>query len=183
MFRSIDYLKHGNPKQQLAYSALTRLNILNELKEFSPVLCGTIPIGIDIEGSDLDIITEVNDLTSFKILLENIYQEQEHFRISHSIVRGIGTITANFTYEGFEIEIFGQPVPSIKQNAYLHLIIEHFILKQNPNLKTKIIKLKTEGYKTEPAFCKILGLIGDPYEELIKYGIRAGAIDIELKNE
>ncbi|MFB7139961.1 hypothetical protein ACFCYN_09930 [Gottfriedia sp. NPDC056225] len=24
--------------------------------------------------------------------------------------------------------MFGQPVPSIKQNAYLHLIIEHFIL-------------------------------------------------------
>ena len=176
MFLSIDYLINGNPKQQLAYVALTRLNILNDLKSFNPVLCGTIPIGIDVEGSDLDIITEVHDLSSFKILLINKYGELEHFQISRSMVRGVPTITANFTFEGFEIEIFGQSIPSIIQNAYRHLLIEHFILKQNPNMKDKIIKLKKVRYKTESAFCKILGLKGDPYDELIKYGIKVGAI-------
>ncbi|MEH7350876.1 DUF4269 domain-containing protein [Gottfriedia acidiceleris] len=176
MYLSIDYLKNGSLKQQHAYGTLSRLNILNELKDFNPVLCGTIPIGIDIEGSDLDIITEVHDLNSFKKLLKNSYEKQKQFRISQSLVRGIPTITANFTYEEFEIEIFGQPVPSIKQKAYLHLIIEQFILKQNPAIKDEIIKLKKEGYKTEPAFCKMLGLEGDPYDELIKYGIRIGAI-------
>ncbi|WP_429663416.1 DUF4269 domain-containing protein [Bacillus gobiensis] len=29
-------------------------------------MCGTLPIGIDIEGSDLDIIMEVNDFNRFE---------------------------------------------------------------------------------------------------------------------
>jgi len=50
------------------------------------------------------------------------------------------------------------------------MVIEHLIMEQFPNIRREVIHLKKQGYKTEPAFCKILGLDGDPYDSLIEYG-------------
>jgi hypothetical protein len=55
-FTNIDYLKNGNGKQSKAYEVLTSKKILSNIIEFNPILVGTIPINIDIENSDLDII-------------------------------------------------------------------------------------------------------------------------------
>lgn len=176
MFLSIDYLKDGNSNQQLAYRTISRLNIMDDLKEFTPILCGTIPIGIDIEGSDLDIITEVHDFMYFEKLIRSFYGSQNDFNISRSFVRDVPVITANFNFEEFEIEIFAQAIPVQKQNAYLHMLIEHSIMKQFPNIRNEVIKLKKQGYKTEPAFCMVLGLTGDPYDSLIEYGIERNMI-------
>jgi len=89
MFLSIDYLRNGNPRQQKTYRTLSRLNIMEDLREFNPTLCGTIPIGIDIEDSDLDIIIEVWDFINFEKLIRNLYGLQNNFKISHSIKRDI----------------------------------------------------------------------------------------------
>ena len=71
-----------------------------------------------------------------------------------------------------EIEIFGQNVPTELQNGYKHMIIEDKILQsRDENFRLEIIKLKQNGYKTEPAFAFLLGLNGDPYAELLKYKI------------
>jgi hypothetical protein len=86
-------------------------------------------------------------------------------------------MNVNFIYNGFEFEIFGQSIPTKKQNAYLHMIIEHELMETYPQMKQEVLTLKKLGFKTEPAFCKILGLDGDPYEELIKYGKERGFID------
>ncbi|GGI15228.1 DUF4269 domain-containing protein [Gottfriedia solisilvae] len=170
MFLSIDYLINGNPRQQKAYHTLSRLNIMEDLREFNPILCGTIPIGIDIKDSDLDIIIEVRDFQYFENMIRNLYGLKYNFKISHSIIRDIPVITVNFNFEEFEIEIFGQATPVQKQNAYIHMVIEHLIMEQFPNIRSEVIHLKEQGYKTEPAFCKILGLEGDPYDSLIEYG-------------
>jgi len=170
MFLSIDYLINGNPRQQKAYHTLSRLNIMEDLREFNPILCGTIPIGIDIKNSDLDIIIEVRDFQYYENMIRNLYGLKYNFKISHSIIRDIPVITVNFNFEEFEIEIFGQATPVQKQNAYIHMVIEHLIMKQFPNIRSEVIHLKEQGYKTEPAFCKILGLDGDPYDSLIEYG-------------
>ncbi|WP_276310222.1 DUF4269 domain-containing protein [Bacillus salacetis] len=53
----------------------------------------------------------------------------------------------------FDFELFGQMVPVRKQNAWLHMIIEHEIQQRYPNLKEEVMDLKNDGLKTEPAFC------------------------------
>jgi len=57
-FDTIDYLKYGNEKQQKAFQVLSDYTIFETLTTFNPILVGTIPIEIDIETSDLDIICE-----------------------------------------------------------------------------------------------------------------------------
>lgn len=48
------------------------------------------------------------------------------------------------------------------------MIIEAEILAQLDNdFRQQIITMKTNGWKTEPAFAQVLGLEGDPYEALL----------------
>ncbi len=70
----------------------------------------------------------------------------------------------------FEIEIFGQSIPTKQQFAYRHLIVEHHLLnKHGEEFRQQIIELKRQGHKTEPAFALALGLTGDPYTELLNF--------------
>lgn len=177
MFRNINYLQLGNEKQNKAYTAIRNLGILDSLSEYNPTLCGTFPIGIDITGSDLDIIMEVYDLKRFKKKVNTLYRVKENFKIKNLLIREVPVVKANFIFDGFEFELFGQPLPIKKQYAYLHMIIENFIIKEFPNIQSEIISLKKQGIKTEPAFCKVLRLEGeDPYESLLEYGKQKGII-------
>ncbi|ALC83646.1 alpha/beta hydrolase [Bacillus gobiensis] len=141
------------------------------------MLCGTLPIGIDIEGSDLDIIMEVNDFNRFENRVITLFGDRENFKLKRVVIRNIPVIKANFLLEGFEFELFGQPQPSNRQYAYLHMIIENAIMEKCPSIREKVINLKKQGFKTEPAFCTVLRLDGDPYEKLIEYGKANGMID------
>lgn len=87
MFDTINYLASGNDKQKLAYEAITNLGIMDSLAEYHPVLCGTIPIGIDIAGSDLDIIMEVSDFKRFTEKAEMLYGQEENFKIKRLFIR------------------------------------------------------------------------------------------------
>lgn len=56
------------------------------------------------------------------------------------------------------------------------MLIEYQLMQEYPMLKESVIELKQQGIKTEPAFCEILGLEGDPYEKLLEFGIEKGII-------
>lgn len=164
---NIEYLLNGNVKQQQSYNILMNANIFCILKEYSPILVGTIPLEIDIEKSDLDIICEVHNFYEFEKLIENSFQKYENFNINK--INENQAIVANFFIKEFEIEIYGQAIPTKEQYGYRHMIIEDKILKLGGNkLKKEIINLKRNGMKTEPAFAKYLNLNGNPYEELLK---------------
>ncbi|WP_070119498.1 DUF4269 domain-containing protein [Bacillus marinisedimentorum] len=169
-------MKTGNQKQMNAYKAIDELRILEDLRLYKPVLCGTIPIGIDVESSDLDIIMEVKELKSFQQKLYDLYGRQHRFTLEKKMIRERQVVKANFMFKGFMFELFGQDQPVHNQNAYLHTLIEDELLRKNPPLKNQVITLKKRGYKTESAFCVLLGISGDPYAGLIRYGIEEGII-------
>lgn len=169
-FDNIEYLQHGNRRQRQAYSILTDNRILSKLKRFDPILVGTIPINIDIENSDLDIICCFADIQEFQKSITDNFSYERSFTIREQPSLDTLAIVANFFLDSFEIEIFGQSIPTKQQFAYRHLIVEHNLLNKNgEDFRQQIVELKRQGYKTEPAFALALGLTGDPYIELLKF--------------
>jgi len=163
-WQDITYLKYGNPRQIQAHNVLTDLNIMSILEKYNPILTGTIPIGIDIPSSDLDIICQVSDFENFRSLVNAYWSNLTSF--TNALTQD--AYVASFKHHGFEIEIFAQNIPTLQQNAYRHMIVEYRILNlANLKFKDEIIKLKLSGYKTEPAFGKLLNLY-NPFEELLK---------------
>ncbi|WP_237220099.1 aminopeptidase [Salicibibacter kimchii] len=91
----IEGMKTGTNKQQDTYVAIKELGILNELSAYNPVLCGTLPIGIDIMDSDLDIIMEVQELKYYEELLHSLYKDKENFTIKRTNIRGEEVVKVN----------------------------------------------------------------------------------------
>jgi len=172
-FTTLEYLQSGNERQKRAYEVLTKHKAFEKLKPYSPVLAGTIPIGIDIESSDLDIICEV-DLRFEEDFLDDIMFSRlipadAEVKVENITIEGEKSIVLNFMLEEFPIEIFGQNKPVLAQNAYQHMMAEYRILKEKgDDFKYKIIELKKQGIKTEPAFGLLMDL-KNPYKELLKF--------------
>jgi hypothetical protein len=168
-FSTIAYLQNGSPIQQKAFHILNESKILYHLKDFHPVLAGTMPLDIFIVGkSDLDIICEAADLKSVEKILLTHYQ---HFNGFTSVIRpiqSVDTLICRFLIDEFGLEIFCQNKKVTEQSAYRHMLIEHRLLqKGGPDFKKKVLQMKEQGLKTEPAFARALGLNGDPYEALL----------------
>ncbi|MCQ6557659.1 DUF4269 domain-containing protein [Paenibacillus mendelii] len=168
-FLNIAYLSSGSVRQIEAYLALKALRIFERLEPYYPILVGTIPIGVDVAGSDLDIICEVMDMDRFEDIVTQLYRANENFNVRRRIAAGIERILVEFNYEGWPIELFGQAVRTMQQNGFKHMVIEHRILEAlNEEGKARIRGLKESGLKTEPAFGSYLGIQGDPYQSLLQ---------------
>lgn len=164
-FIDIQYLNNGSYKQRSAYRVIKNIRILDILREFNPILVGTIPINIDLGNSDLDIICEVYNNEKFIEILKNNFSHFHDFKVNDCK----NNITANFWVDELEFEIYGEPLDSKKQNGYRHMVAEDRVLALGgEGLRKEIINLKKSGLKTEPAFAKLLNLKGNPYEEILK---------------
>ena len=169
-FKNIDYLKFGNSRQREVYALLKEIRIFETLKDYDPILTGTIPIAIDLPESDIDIICQCRDHEAFSIDLTRLFSTHSDFEIERGQLNGAETTIAKFNIDNYQFEIFGQYIPTKEQNAYRHMIIENKILSiRGPEFRSGIIELKKKGLKTEPAFASLLGLSGNPYEALLKY--------------
>jgi len=167
---TISYLQHGTIRQQQAFYALSKNLIMEKLVGFTPTLAGTIPLNIDIENSDLDILCYWQDEDDFVKMIHSNFRDNNGFTIKQTEINGQRTVIANFLCKDFEVEIFGQGIPVMQQMGYLHMLAEYKILqKQGDEFRQQVIALKSSGYKTEPAFAKLLNLNGDPYIAILQY--------------
>ncbi|MEG0775550.1 DUF4269 domain-containing protein [Clostridium sp.] len=163
-WKDVSYLKCGNLKQRKAYEIITDTKVLDILKEYTPIVVGTIPIDIDIENSDIDIICKVENFNMFREVLVCNFNIYKNFKITQEAK----VLTCNFEVNDIEIEIYASEEATDKGNGYRHMVMEDRLLTlYGEDFKKEIIELKLQGLKTEPAFAKVLNLMGNPYEELL----------------
>ncbi|MGE0076745.1 MAG: DUF4269 domain-containing protein [Bacteroidales bacterium] len=169
-FQKIDYLKSGTEKQKRAYKALTCHSVISKLGKFDPILVGTIPINVDTDKSDLDIICHWKDKADFISTLSSSFKHEKDFNLSEKVKNGNEVVVAKFTIDEFPVEVYGQSTPTTEQNGYRHMIVEYKILQEKgEDFRMQIVELKKQGYKTEPAFAKLLGLENDPFQEILNF--------------
>lgn len=166
----LDHLRDGSPRQQAAYATLRAHRVLESLQAYDPILVGTIPIGIDLPGSDLDIICHCADLEAFSQALHTHFAHAPGWQVRTVDVRGVWAVVANFHLDGFAVEVFGQDIPTRTQLGYRHMVVEHALLQRlGAAFRDQVLAYRREGLKTEPAFARALGLEGDPYLALLQF--------------
>ena len=167
-FEDISYLLKWNDKQRRAYETLKKYRVLDLLQKFDPILTGTIPINMDIDTSDLYISCCYSDKNEFIDAVKHSFSHEKQFVLRES--SEFNSVMCNFWLDDFELEVFGQSIPTKQQHAYRHMLIEHQLLEERGEaFRQEIMALKKQGYKTEPAFGIALGLKGNPYEQLFKF--------------
>src|SRR5690349_8566471 len=168
-FSNIDFLQRGSPIQQIGWKILNETDLMKKLSRFNPVLIGTLPLDIFIEGkSDIDISCEVFDVNEFMIVAENQFHSLNNFSIRQKELGSVPSVIVNFELSGFPVELVGQPIPVMEQVAVKHLLIEFALLQfHGKSFREKVLELKVKGMKTEPAFAALLNLSGDPYQALL----------------
>lgn len=165
---TIDYLARGTPRQRAAHSALEAAGVMQGLAPWGPLLAGTIPLGIDVEGSDLDILCEVYQFGPFLAQLQERFGHLPGYEARQKEIGSLPTVVARFHSSAFLVEVFAQPRPVAAQNGYRHMLIEARLLKlAGPGAAAAVHELKARGMKTEPAFARYFGLSGDPYQALL----------------
>ncbi|MGE0549894.1 MAG: DUF4269 domain-containing protein [Kofleriaceae bacterium] len=140
--------------------------LFDALAAYSPVLVGTFPLGIDVEGSDLDIACEAYDLDRFEMDVRATLGVPP-CATSRVDADPLASVTVT-DWNGLAIEVFGQPVSVYEQRGFRHMIVEGRLLAIGGSaLRDQVRRLKRSGVKTEPAFAMLLGLDGDPYQAML----------------
>lgn len=172
-FETLAYLQHGTARQRAAYQVLHKYEVMEKLADFTPLLAGTIPIGIDVAQSDLDVICCWKDKVYFRAQLLYHFSACAGFSLKEKEIRGHESIMATFWLEEHKVEVFGQQTPSREQHAYRHMLVAYKLLqKYGEPLRQQVLALKQKGVKTEPAFARVLRLSGDPYEALLQLEVK-----------
>jgi hypothetical protein len=165
------YLAGGNWRQREVYDIVTGLSIMKSLKPFTPVIAGTIPIDVDIEGSDIDILCGYGDGSEFKNTLKRCYAGEKNFTIRQARFRERESILSSFIHDGYAVEIFGQMRHPRQQDGFIHMVVEYRILQMCTGVfREEVRRLKREGIGTEPAFARLLGITSHPYDTLREFG-------------
>jgi predicted metalloenzyme YecM len=153
------------------YAAIVKSQVLSRCRDFSPLIAGTFPLGIQTENSDVDILLFCDDLEKALLRLKNIYGSFDAFESYKSKLAPSETTygIVRFCLDEVPFELYLENTPTVRQRAYLHFQIEERLLRLGgERLVQTIIDLRKRGMKTEPAFAVALNLQGDPYLKLLE---------------
>ncbi|WP_287416517.1 DUF4269 domain-containing protein [Oceanithermus sp.] len=163
-------------RRAAALAAFARLARHPALRGTDPRLAGTFPLGLDVAGSDLDVVGRTANPERFARRLARAFGGRPGFRIRLRHLDGRPTVVARFREGGFPVEVFAQARPPGRQRAVRHLRVEARLLRVHGEpLRTCVRRLRRSGLKTEPAFARCLGVAGDPYAALLELERRTNA--------
>ncbi|MBS9477710.1 DUF4269 domain-containing protein [Ancylobacter radicis] len=155
--------------------ALHASQALRLLDAFDPHVAGTLPLGISVPGSDIDILCHAPDLDLFAQVVWRHFSHQRAFSM-HQWTHNGRAIISRFESNEWPFEIFAANQPVREQMGWRHFEIEKRLLKLGGrDLRAAICALRANGMKTEPAFAQTLGLEGDPYAVLLNLHERSDA--------
>ncbi|MCJ1961538.1 DUF4269 domain-containing protein [Novosphingobium mangrovi (ex Hu et al. 2023)] len=136
------------------------------LAAYDARVVGTFPLGLDVAGSDVDIVCHAPDGHAFAQELWERFAGCDHFAL-RQWVQGERAVIAQFLICDLPFEVFGAPVPVVMQAGWRHFEVERRLLALSSGaFHAAVRELRRSGIKTEPAFAQVLGLAGDPYAQL-----------------
>lgn len=148
--------------------AIDRLKVMDVLREHDPHIAGTLPLGIDIPGSDIDVLCHAPDAGAFTQLVWSAFGDQAEF----SIRQWTGDeqpVIASFEAHGWPFELFGHTSPVPLQRGWRHFEVERRLLALGgAPFRQAVMERRRRGAKTEPAFADSLSFEGDPYTALLE---------------
>ncbi|MFM5018228.1 DUF4269 domain-containing protein [Aeromonas veronii] len=181
-WRRLDYLAHGNPRQRSAHALLTA-GVWDELAAqcADMALVSTLAIGLDRPGSDLDILCQHPDPAAFAAALstqgwlasakgDNVWLLERTFPCLDQHCADSRTDNGcDNRITSWPLELYVTPAPIETLNGWRHLTLMAALLERfGDAFYREVLRLRLEeGLKGEAAMCRLLGLVGDPYEALL----------------
>jgi len=143
--------------------ALQASRILELLEKFDPTVVGTLPLGLAVASSDIDIVCAARDPDAFADVVWDTLRHVRGFRLYRWRDDGRPAV-ARFEFGGWPFELFADRRPVCEQRAWRHFDVERRLLALDSGwLRQSVLRLRGDGLKTEPAFAAALKLDGDPY--------------------
>ncbi|MHA6718586.1 DUF4269 domain-containing protein [Sphingomonas sp. RS6] len=147
--------------------ALARSGVIERLAAHDPHVAGTPPLGLDLPGSDIDILCHAPNPLAFADSVWRACRDRPGF----AMWQWQGSdrpVVARFRFAGWVFELFGQARPVAAQIGWRHFCIEQRLLALGgEEFRAAVMARRRAGAKTEPAFAQVLGLTGDPYAALL----------------
>jgi hypothetical protein len=156
-------------------AALESTGVLAVLALFDPRIAGTFPLGLDLPGSDIDVLCHAPDGAAFADAVWDALRDQPGFTLRQWSIRDRPVI-ASFVADGFPVEVFGQALPVVEQMGWRHFEAERRLLDLGGEpLRVAVMAERSAGRKTEPAFARVFGLAGEPYGAMLDMAARSDA--------
>jgi hypothetical protein len=150
--------------------ALAECDVLGRLAPFDPRAAGTPPLGLDLPGSDIDVLCFAPDARAFTDAVWHNFSSAPAFT-AKQLMREPRPVVASFEAAGWRVEIYGEAIPVERQRGWRHFAVERRLLALGTqDLAAAVLAQRGQGLKTEPAFAAVLGLSGDPYLALLDLG-------------
>jgi hypothetical protein len=146
--------------------ALAASKVLEALRGLEVRLVGTLPLGVDVATSDIDVVVHSEDPNEVaeRLAFPGLpFDELKLWRWC----RAPRPLVAAFNFGEWPFEVFASPQPITQQDAWRHFEVERRLLVLGGvEMRDAVRTRRLEGLKTEAAFAELLGLAGDPYEAI-----------------
>lgn len=148
--------------------AIDRLGVMEALEDFDPHIAGTLPLGLEVPGSDIDILCHAPDASAFTQLVWSTFGHQPAFSI-RQWTQEERPVIASFEAHGWPFELFAHVTPVAFQAGWRHFEVERRLLALGGEpFRRAVMDRRRKSAKTEPAFADSLQLKGDPYAALLE---------------